>query len=335
MTNKLTDRMSWKEICEDHAKKMNMGQDFIDWMMTKEPLGHLFDYFMYAHAYQIEQKLKRDRDHVTVVCGKEGVGKSTFLAQINAVISPTFEMKNICFELSQFVQNLKSPAKGDSNQLDEGALFLFSYAAMSDESVIAKKLFTVIRTKNLHTGIAIPNFFTLDRYIRDHRVDTLIYVTGPGSYTAYTGKAIKIISKEGERFKTIEGLRLPSGTFWKGYFNKDIPTINDITPQTYREHKDANVNKFIADIENHVKAKDSSLYVSIAEATKIVPLGRDTLVKMLREGKLKGVNTGNKWLISIQSLENLANQGFSASSHTTRKDWGEDRPPFIQGQEEP
>lgn len=311
---KLEDKYSWEQLCERVIVKGQVKPAdqlmFRKWFATKEHLGFLFnDPILWKHAFIIDKKLnKKNKDHFTVVCGKERMGKSTLAAQLNAVVSPQFRTESVCFKLKDFIKGVRNSQKGDSFQLDEGALFLFSYDANSTENKLAKKLFTVMGVKNLHVCVCIPSFFIVDKYVRDHRVDTLIYVTARGKYTVYRGKAIKILSKEGDKFKKIEGVRVPYGTFWQGEFRRDMPRINDFSSETYDELKVANIDEFLEEAERLAEKVEGTQYISVKEAKSILGLGDNTIIRMIKQGKLKGFTSGGKWMINKESLEQLSRQ---------------------------
>lgn len=304
----MENKYSWAEICETIIQKAEvkpeLQKEFTKWFLSKEYLGYLFnDPLLWKHCFHIQRKMLKDNgDHFTLVCGKERSGKSTLLSQICAVISPNYCLKHCCFKFIDFVNELRTAEKGTSFQLDEGALFLFSAEAQSVENRSSRKLFTIMGAKNLHVGIAIPNFWLVDNYVRNHRVDTLVYVSSRGEYTIYRDKAIKIIAKEGERLKTIAGIRVPYGTFWQGKFRKDMPTINDFSPESYSKYKLMNVNRFIDELSELAQQIDKEQYCTVAEVKKMLGLDARTVIKMLKEGKLTGINTGGKWLIQRECL---------------------------------
>lgn len=327
MVKKLMDQYSWSEIVERTAiKTVNDTSKFKKWMLKKESVGYLFDYFLYSRAFTVYQKLIKDFDHVTVIVGKEGTGKSFLGLQYCSIVSThSFGSLYVCYELKDFVKQLPYAKKGDTFLLDEGAMFLFSRESFGQENRMMVKLLTIIRQKNLHIVVCIPNFFIIDSYIRDHRVDTLINVTDRGNYTAYVGKAIKIISKIGAKTKEITGIKVPSGTFWKGYWNHTFPVVNDLNLKTYNQLKRKHLNKFIHDLDKFCKVSSADRkYLSLFEAQKELKLKRDTYVRLIKKGDLKGTKVGGKWFIDRYSLANMmekgVKQGNSAMSYTTLKD---------------
>lgn len=305
---KLTDTMTWPEIIEKIMLESNNGKDaFKKWLLSKEKDGGLFfNSNLYARAYNIQHSINTDdRDHFIVVCGKEGLGKSTLAIQLACMIDPTFNIKRICFKPIDFIQGIRQAKKGDCFILDEGNLFVFSRESLGADNVMIVKLFALMRQKNLCVIINVPNFFTLDSYVRDHRTDTLIYCRDKGKFTCYVKKAIQIISKEGHAYKQINGVIVPHGTFFPGYWNKFLPKINDISEESYKQHKGNQFAEFLDDLESNVAQtnKGNGELITTTEALKIIP-GKTLhhLIDLIKKGEVKGKRIGQRWYVYKSAL---------------------------------
>ena len=199
----------WEEIVEMIARKCDRKDDyeFKKWLRTKEEVGYCFDYGLWEVAYLIQNnKIKKNNDHFTVLVGLEGSGKSTLASQFCALVSPTLQLKNCCFKATQLIENIKTCKRGDTIWVDEGALILFSRDIASKEQKTITQLFTVIRSKGFHICVCIPKIKSLNNYIREHRIDSLIHVTERGKYVFYSKDGVGIIIdeiKKGKRFETI------------------------------------------------------------------------------------------------------------------------------------
>lgn len=299
------DTLTWPEIVDIILRENEAEDDkkFKEWLMSKEGIGYNFSFRMWRAAYNVYKKLNDDYDHFTVIVGREGKGKSTLGLKFCAAVSPTFSLKHICFSMEDFIQGLREAKPGDSFLLDEGALFLFSREAMSDTNRIMLKIFSIMRAKNLHVCICIPNFFTIDSYVRDHRVNSLFFVNDRGKLTVYVDKAIRIISKEGSRFKQVLGIRVPHGTFFYADFNSRFPVINDITGESYRRFKAENIDRFLAEAEKEANdlVKTKSL-ITVAEYGKMISMERRTIIKNIEKGILKGRRIGKKWFVDASEV---------------------------------
>ena len=308
---KLTELKSWDEIVEKimHDCRKNKPQ-FKKWLKKKENLkGYFFDSYMHYKLFNVQKRInEEDYDHFIVVAGGEGSGKSTLAIQIACMVDPKFKLSNICFKMADFLKQIEESKPGQTFVLDEGNMFLLSREAFSQDNIFMVKLFAIMRQKNLCVIICVPNFFTLDSYVRDHRVDTLVYVHKRGKYVAFVKKAIRIISNKGSRFKQVGGHKTPEGTCWPGYFNKAIPAINDVNINTYLGLKKENFNFFLEEIQKAVRSRDEkSEFMPIALARKIIPLGNTKYTEMLTSGELRGTRFGGRWFVHRKSLEEMAN----------------------------
>lgn len=302
----MNDDITWEERTKNiMISSKNYTDSFKEWLLSKEHLGgNYFDSMLYRRCNHIQHKINNnDRDHFIVVSGKEGLGKSTLALQIASFLDPSFNLSRVCFKMYDFVNALRTAKTGQTFILDEGNMFLFSRESMGEGNRLMLKLFALLRQKNLCIIICVPNFWTLDSYVRDHRVDTLMWVHTKAKYNCYTGKAIKIISKEGHKFKRISGIRVPVNTFWSGYFNKGIPTLNDINHESYKEHKGEHFDEFLEDIVTIVEEREKkNTYISLREAKQIVPLHRDTIIKLIKDKKIEGKQVGGKWFVLRKNL---------------------------------
>lgn len=308
MSSTLYEKEGW-DSCVQHIISSNKSKNekFNSWVKEKDLGNILFDPFLYLKGYNIQKKVnEQDRDHFIVISGKEGEGKSTIAIQLACVLDPSFCLSRICYEMADFLRMLRVAKKGQVFILDEGNMFLFNRESYSDDNRFMVKLFALMRQLNLIIIINLPNFFTLDSYVRDHRADMLINCHTRGKYVAYVGKGIKVVSKEGTKYKTIRHSQIPAGTFWFGYWNKFLPRLNDIDPETYKKYKREHFDKYLADIEKAVNLRDkSSKFVSIKDAVTILPVARDTMINLVKSGEVSGKMIAGKWFVERRSLVRL------------------------------
>jgi energy-coupling factor transporter ATP-binding protein EcfA2 len=219
---KRADSLTWEENVDKILRdcRSSKSNDFRNWLTKKKGMGApFFDSYFHKRLHNIHNAVNyHDSDHFIVLAGKEGCGKSTFAIQIASLLDPTFNINRVCFKMTDYIDRLRNSKPGQAFILDEGNMFLFNREAYSDDNRFMVKLFALMRQKNLITIICVPNFFTLDSYVRLHRVDTLIYISKRGKYIGYVKGAIKIVSKEGQRTNRMGGFKLRDGTYWPGYF---------------------------------------------------------------------------------------------------------------------
>ncbi len=78
----------------------------------------------------------------------------------------------------------------------------------------------ISRAKNYIIVLCIPNFFMLDKYIRDHRVNCLIHITKRGKYWFYDRNKAEQLSKKGYKFMNHTAEKY----LFRGDFNKAFAT---------------------------------------------------------------------------------------------------------------
>lgn len=302
--------LNWEDTVNLILEKNNTtNHEVKKWLETKETLGYHFDYFMFAHAWSIQKKINQlDNDHFTVVAGKEGSGKSLLAIQEGATVSQTFSCVHICFSISEFLRAIKDAKRGDTFILDEGAMFLFSRESSSKGNKKIVKLFNIIRQKGLHIMICIPNYANLDSYIRYHRVDTIINIDQPKkSYTAYVGEAIEAVNKHIAKTGKINGVTVPHGTFWRGYWRHKYPEINDFNEKKYREMKSKHYNEYLEEIakeaaiqENETPTLDENTprMLTIKQYRQIDPRSPESIIRAIQNGSIPGTKVGGLWMVS-------------------------------------
>jgi len=307
-----TNKQTWEEIVDHILTKTNRHKDieFKEWLESKEDLKYCLDPITYKYVHNIKKELDDDNDHVTVIVGREGVGKSRLALIICAITSPTFSMLHVCYKPEHLYKAIRESKPGDTILIDEGGLFLFSRDSMASDTKFIVKLFTIVRQKNIHFVICIPNFWILDSVIRDHRVKTLINAFERGSFEAFTGLAIKIISKTGAQFKTINNdatKRIRPGQRWRGHWIKDIPKINDLTEEKYLRFKKEVMDEFIEELEAQEQEKQNpkqSKYIKVKDVAAKLGCTKDTVVARIKDGSLIGKKLGARFYVDREKWEN-------------------------------
>ena len=164
----------------------------------------------------IEYIKRKDLDWIHVNVGNEGVGKTTLSLDVCEAIDPKFSINNVVFTIDELIEQIKDSYPGKCIIIDEGALLFFTRDAMSNDTKRAVKLLTAMRTYNLFVWINVPNYWVLDKYIREHRVKSVTQVPIRGRYRYYCPSKVKDLRQDKKKkYKTI----WPSYDL-NGYFNK-------------------------------------------------------------------------------------------------------------------
>lgn len=309
LANIVADRIEKEEFIE--TKKWDRNK-FIAWFMIREKIGLRFDYKLIARAYCIWKDLRDQKDHFTVVVGGEGLGKTTLLNQLSAWVAPGMSINDIVFDMSQYVVKLqevskayyknKKDKKDISLNIDEGGLSLFSREALSTSNRVLAKTFFVQRFLNVHVGICIPHYWSLDSLIRNHRINTLIVIKARGYYKCFVGKGIKILNKLGvkDKEKGLIAIPIPYGYFWEGTFRKDFP--NSIDGDEYEKYKFKHIQNFLE--EAKLEASTVKM-IKVGQLEREFGIKRDTLIREINTGKIEGRKIGNQWFITKKAYERL------------------------------
>lgn len=303
--------MSWEEFTAKVMEETGIqSPEFKNWMLKRKVLKqNYFSSVHYARCYMIWRAIhKKNLDHFMVIEGKEGVGKSTLGAQTAAVIDLNFNKSKVCYSPLKFLRGLKTAKRGDVFLLDEGNLFLFSRNAMTDGNKDMVVLFALMRQRGVCVIICVPNFFTLDSYVREHRVATLAAICNRGNFKCITvDRSIKTISKEGaKKSRSVFAVRVPYGTFYEAGNNSKFPVINDLNEESYLEEKAETFDEFLEELEHKAMSKDgASEWVPLNEVSKYVPVSKQTLYRMVKNQKIESKQFGGKWFISRSALETM------------------------------
>lgn len=252
-------RLPWNEVVQNGIDWLEQRipnfkkKQFKDWYQIKSYVGKPFDYFLIYRCFLIKQLMKKDRDFFTVITGLEGLGKSTLGINLCSMVDMFFGIKQTCFVQSELFDALDG-AKNNSILVDEGGTILFSREAMRSDNISLNKLFMTLRARNLNFVICIPNFFNLDRTIREHRVNMLLHVHKRGHYRMFTKEAIDLINKYSLKNKNVMATKIPNGSFYDGKFYKSIPDTYNYNH--YLVKKDDNITRFIKRSKKDAKNKE-------------------------------------------------------------------------------
>jgi excisionase family DNA binding protein len=135
----------------------------------------------------------------------------------------------------------------------------------------------------------------------------MIFLDKRGKYRVITGKGIDAVRQQiRNKNGNMKAVRMPNGTFYDGYFNKEIPVLNDITEESYLKGKHKNAEKFIKEIEdmaNDVKQEKEGKYMSVKEAAKSLSVSTATIKNKIKDGSLAAKKFGIKWCIERTLIE--------------------------------
>lgn len=233
----------------------------------------------------IRDKAKNEeRDRVIMVVGKERSGKSTLAAHVINQMYPNWgEEKYLTFNPQKFHNAIKEPAPpGKIIWLDEGVNLLFARESMKPENLSIIKKFMICGYKYFIFIVCIPDFFSIDRYIREQRVDLIFRIPEKGKFLLYGGqKALYRINQQGD-FKGVHALTA-------GWYAKKMPE------EIYR---------FYRRVEKHDKDKiiggdETAKHISANNLGKMAGISPNTIVSYIKRGIIRGTKVGDVWRIPL------------------------------------
>ena len=183
-----------------------------------------------------ERVLKKDRDWVICVDGREGVGKSVFAQQIAKFLDPSFSLDNIAFTAEDFIKKIKDPKrkKGDCIVLDEALAAASARASLSEANKSIMSVAAEMRQMNLFIIIVLPSFFDLDKNLALWRCTALFHLyfgeNESRNYVVFDEWAKKELYLSGKKTYDYSKVR---PTFGPAHFLNQY-TVNE---QEYRQKK--------------------------------------------------------------------------------------------------
>jgi len=236
-----------------------------------------------------------DYDMCIVVVGRERGGKSTLSGQIADFISgPKFEVKHWCMDGKEYLAMLKCAVRGGSQILDEGGTAMYSREAMSPMNKVLSKSFMVSGLLNIAQIIALPNFFFLDKTIRMHRIDLLIYCKERGKFWAWSKTRAKLISIKGAKNMNIECGVKPN---IKGWFTKQLP---ERLEKEYRLKERKFKLAFLKDTGAMLEG-----YYTVGKFCEITGFNSQVVLRWVRSGRIEARKYGARYMIPKGEVDRL------------------------------
>lgn len=121
-----------------------------------------------------------DQDRLYLLCGRERTGKSNMAMWLGCELDPTFDETRMCFSAQELMQKAEKLPPGSAIVLDEAIKGGFGRDAMAGDNKDLAKFLVVCGTLNLHIIVCFPNIRFLDSYVREHRANWFILMTGRG-----------------------------------------------------------------------------------------------------------------------------------------------------------
>jgi DNA-binding ferritin-like protein (Dps family) len=229
--------------------------------------------------------VEKDYDWLMAVCGLEGSGKSTCALQLCYEIDPDmFKRKtSIVTDLAGLKDAYRQAKKGDAILIDEGAQLFYNRNAMTKDVKEALQLLRGLRGLNLFVVVCMPDFKSLDPYIREHRLNAMVFIPKRGRAWWYSKRKIKKLANVQERHKK----RVKPD--YKSSF-KDLPKE---LKEEYKKHKKEMMNRYLVEKKDKKSLGKKQLanklfsegMMDIESVTKIIDSTIDSVKRYKSEWK--------------------------------------------------
>lgn len=151
--------------------------------------------------------MQKDYDYLLLIAGDTGDGKSRFALQLfetwYRVILKKPVTEGMISQISQdyegWLKSFRELKEYDMNVFDESARNLDSKSFMSRISKDLNKLFNVFRCKRFFSVVILPNYFRLNKELREDRIRGLVWVYKRGQYKLFTKTGIKYLNGYNDR----------------------------------------------------------------------------------------------------------------------------------------
>jgi excisionase family DNA binding protein len=194
---------------------------------------------------------------------------------------------------------------------------------MSQNNVDVVEVVQKIRRKRCLICICCPNLWVIDSYIRQHRINGLIYIHDSGKFVYFDEDGAKIISELGKNTRSFKGLNYPEGHY---FFGSNIPQMPDSVAEKYLEKKDEDLNMLLGRLATSAEGKIDKEYIGVMEAASVLGVSENLVRKEVDEGRIKSIRVGKRILIKANFIEEMGLEGVSRRTLLQKESGPEKKP---------
>lgn len=179
----------------------------------------------------VKEEIEDEWDHVAVVLGKEGVGKSTFMFQTAWFWRDLWNrdqqdiMEVYAWSLDDFKHQMANKSPGEMIVVNDMARLMHKKKSMSSETVELENDFYDVRGQRLFYMLGYQRWESAHTMLADHRIDVVFKIPMRGRVHGYGRKQIdkKLDGKKWpepvftDSFEQLEGVPL-----WNEFKKKDL-----------------------------------------------------------------------------------------------------------------
>ena len=315
--------MSYAELADHLAGQVQESNNaaFKKFIRSREYVGgRLFDAQTWLYCYKVvKQKLQMQNDQFIVITGVEGTGKSTLALQMASVIDPDFTVKQIAYTALDFYRLVEKLPRGRAIVIDEAHRLLAADMTTTRDQHDLVLLLQEMRQAGLCVILCLPYFRGLQKYLRQHRTDSLMMVSKRGDFKYASRKALTIINEVTTKVGNMQPneVKLPSGTFYNGGFNGTLP--NNVDKEAYLKLKESKFYDFIGEkrkkLEKVIQIEEEAPPgLTVTQVCKLVDCSDSVVREAIKKGALEPLPTRG-----ITKIDATAAKEWAKAAHTPPK----------------
>lgn len=207
----------------------------------------------------IYEHIKRDYDHVLLVSGDTGTGKSRLILHMIQYWYDTFfdgckedHANKLTGTPQGWVKSIMDCEKTGVNAFDEGGK-INSRRAMEKMNKIIHETYQIIRAKNFFTILAIPSIFDLETTFPKRRGKGLFHIPKRGMANFYSKRKLRRIVQLNQRriVKRVDVVRPDVGPIF-------FPDYKGVMLQKYLQQKEDSMNEQLERLYEEVTEQEKS-----------------------------------------------------------------------------
>lgn len=298
--------------------------DFLAFMKSRSYINqHIISPTVWLRCWVIYNETKSGKqDHLVLVTGEEGAGKSRLAKIISIIIDPNYTFENLMLNKISFYDGLENPNLKVLH-MDEGMNFSSTRRRMSLSEYHFNTVLSKCRKYSKVIVLCVPKFEELGTYVRKWRVRTLFHIplkyAGIQAWTPlryFNKNGVKDLIQWCDDYKKVqlESYKIryyPKRWVVKRAVGQYLGDFNpavwlNCLPFTYEEYesfKERDNAQSIKDAKKYEMEGGDTQYMDLQEVEKLTGLSRSTLHRYCNEGRLEGINLGQKWLVKRECLE--------------------------------
>ena len=264
---------------------------------------HKYDRKIITFLLIIFEHMKKEYDFPVVITGVPGTGKSHFGLQLldtwyRVILRKKVTASNVS-QVNQiyrkFIKTFKNIEEYDMNIFDEGSTSLGSTDFMTKVSKDMNKLADVFRCKRFFWVIVLPNYFRLNKALREDRIRAVIWIDKRAHYKIISKYGLKYLNGFNDRRK-IKSMNVAypilqyhwpeyKGPMLKPYQDQKMEGVDDVYESILNNIETENMPKNLSELlypkmkKLYVKGEDGK-FPTVRAMAKQLEVSNDTIHRM-------------------------------------------------------